>query len=172
MDLRSLLLASICAALHGWAAAQPTAANATNAGSGCSCGSTEFHSGEDWSGAEGSVVHAVERGRVVALVPKAGVTDDGSGTAHCGRYIVLRHAFPNGKLAYTRYAQLGSIESAYHRPIHIGDIVRKGQALGRIGKQGSFHFEVRVDTELQQSWTTATFVAPSEFDFDAYGKKY
>lgn len=138
---------------------------------GCTCGTTEFHSGADLSAPAGTPIPVAEIGTVVAIELNEGAVDYKGGTGFCGRYVVILHKFPNGKSAYTRYAQLESIIGKDEKPIRVGQSVAKGQIIGQVGRLGLFHFEVRPFSNGSKGWTTSAPVDPSHFDFEEFGRK-
>ena len=146
-------------------------AEKSNIRGGCTCGTTKFHSGADWTAPTGTPIPVAETGTVVTVELNEGAVDYQGGTGFCGRYVVILHKLPNGKPAYTRYAQLGSTLDKDGRPIRIGQTVAKGQVIGQVGKLGLFHFEVRPFSSGNKDWTSVATVDPSSFDFEDYGRK-
>lgn len=138
---------------------------------GCTCGTTKFHSGADWTAPAGTTIPVAEIGTVIAVEPNESAVDYKGGTGFCGRYVVVLHKFPNGKSAYSRYAQLGSLLGKDGKPIRVGQTVAKGQVIGQVGRLGLFHFEVRPFSGGNTDWTTVAVVNPSSFDFEEFGRK-
>jgi hypothetical protein len=111
---------------------------------------------------------------------------DTPSTGHCGRYIVIKHSYPNGRSAFTRYAELGRLVGADGRPIAAGMHVMKNAKIGEVGSRNSFHFEVRpvepttMDTSAGWSqrygadptmeWSRFQPVDPQTFHFDVFGR--
>lgn len=146
-------------------------AGESKAPGGCTCGTIKFHSGVDWTAPAGTPIPVAEAGTVIAVEPDENVVDYKGGAGFCGRYVVVLHKFPNGKSAYSRYAQLGNILGKDGKPIRVGQVVAKGQAIGRVGRLGLFHFEVRPFSNGNTAWTSVSTADPSSFDFEEFGRK-
>jgi peptidoglycan hydrolase-like protein with peptidoglycan-binding domain len=89
-----------------------------------------FHTGLDFPAGLGARVHAAASGRV---------TQVGWDPAGYGNYVVIR----NSRAAYTWYAHLSRVG------VSVGQRVRRGQRIGRVGASGSatgphLHFELRI----------------------------
>lgn len=152
----------------------------------CGCGTPEFHPGIDVSnGTAGSPVQTMEDGVVVRVEHDEQASVDAFGIGHCGRYIVLKHSYPNGRVVFTRYAQLGRIAGADGRPIAVGAALRKADRIGEIGPTTILHFEIRpvapgttqTDAAWQarygndpsMDWSRYDPVDPKKFDADVFG---
>jgi murein DD-endopeptidase MepM/ murein hydrolase activator NlpD len=155
-------------------------------GADCGCGK-QFHSGSDYSAPTGTPVPVVEDGIVVKLEDNELATVDTPTAGQCGRYAVVKHSFPNGRAAYSRYAQLGKLVGSNGKPIALGQQVKANDTIGEVGSQGRFHFEVRpVDsTAMDRSpewtrlygadpamdWSRHQPVDPAKFDAAVFGGK-
>jgi murein DD-endopeptidase MepM/ murein hydrolase activator NlpD len=82
----------------------------------CGCGK-QIHSGTDYGAKEGTPVPVMADG--------------------------IKHTFPNGHVAYTRYAWLGRLVGKDGKPISVGQQVKAKDTIGEVGSKGRFHFEVR-----------------------------
>lgn len=121
---------------------------------GCGCEIDHIHSGMDWRAPVGQTIPVAREGDVVeiGLNPKD----------PCGNFIVVKHRYADGKIVYSRYAQLGKIN------LSIAQHVKNAAIVGQVGKQGTLHFEVRpapADGE-NISWDKVITVNPATFDFD------
>jgi hypothetical protein len=138
----------------------------------CSCRLEGKHWGDDWKGKTGMPVPVAQDGIVIRIEQRAhdetGKKRDESG---CGQYVVVEHEYPGGRMVYTRYAQLGKVEEANGEPLKVGQRVKQGQIIGKIGDIGLFHFEVRPvssrDEKSRDKWQSIPPVNPNNFDFDA-----
>ncbi|HIJ62436.1 MAG TPA: M23 family metallopeptidase [Rhodospirillaceae bacterium] len=150
-----------------------------NGGKGSDCGTADFHFGIDRAAATGSPVTAVAHGIVVKVEDDDNALNDGGG--HCGRYVVIRHNYPNGRVVFTRYARLGRIVGDNARRIAAGLIVQRNEKIGEVGGFREFHFEVRpVDQYIVErfgphtiddpsmNWLNVHPVDPRKFDFEAF----
>ena len=93
-------------------------------------GGADFHTGQDFARPLGSPVTAVTRGIVVFTGWNGGY----------GNLIRVRHA--NGVESW--YGHLSAVQ------VHVGDVVRAGQRIGRVGSTGNstgphLHLEIRID---------------------------
>jgi len=97
--------------------------------SGCGCEIDHIHSGMDWNAPIGQPIPVAREGDIVEIgkTPKD----------PCGNFIVIKHHYPNGKIIYSRYAQLGVIN------LEVGQHVQNAAIIGQVGKLGTLHFEVR-----------------------------
>jgi murein DD-endopeptidase MepM/ murein hydrolase activator NlpD len=152
----------------------------------CGCGK-QLHSGADFSAPAGTAVPVLEDGIVVKLEDDEQAIVDTPTAGACGRYVVIRHTFPNGRVAYSRYAQLGKLTGRDGRPIAVGQQVRAKDTIGEVGSQGRFHFEVRpVDgaamdqtpewvrrygADPAMEWSRYQPVDPDKFDGAVFGGK-
>jgi hypothetical protein len=152
----------------------------------CGCGTPEFHPGIDVSNGEaGGPVQTMEDGVVIRVEQDEQASVDAFGIGRCGRYIVLKHSYPNGRVVFTRYAQLGRIAGADGRPIAVGATLRKADRIGEIGPTTVLHFEIRpvapgttqTDAAWQarygndpsMDWSRYDPVDPKKFDADVFG---
>jgi murein DD-endopeptidase MepM/ murein hydrolase activator NlpD len=103
----------------------------------------------------------------------------------CGRYVVIKHSYPNNRSAFLRYAQLGSVGAEEGKPIAVGMHVRKGDRIGQVGSKQTLHLEVRpVDpvtmdksanwlrrygADPTMEWSRFGPVDPVTFDPEAFG---
>ncbi|MEO5616499.1 MAG: M23 family metallopeptidase [Candidatus Eisenbacteria bacterium] len=119
---------------------------------------TRLHQGADLGcGRGGGPVRAAAAGLVL-------VAERTGWNSGYGRYVVLGHRLPRGRLAYTVYGHLaeGSI------PVRAGQTVAAGVRLGRIGQSGRattphLHFEVRMAGATDRRWEREVVVDPLEF---------
>jgi len=152
----------------------------------CGCGK-DLHSGLDFTAPEGTPIQAMADG-VIARVEQDEAADVDVPTAgKCGRYVVIKHSYPNGRFAYSRYAQLGRIVGMDGKPIAVGQQIKAKDKIGEVGSQGRFHFEIRpVDSEgMDQTpkwtqsygadpsmeWSRYMTVDPQRFDNDKFAGK-
>jgi peptidase M23-like protein len=152
----------------------------------CGCGK-QFHSGSDYSAPSGTPVPVMEDGIVVKLEDDEQATVDTPTAGACGRYVVIKHTFPNGRVAYSRYADLGKLAGRDGKPMAIGQQVKAKDTIGEVGSQGRFHFEVRpVDSAAMDQtaewsrlygadpameWSRYQPVDPGKFDGAVFGAK-
>ncbi|MGA7805783.1 M23 family metallopeptidase [Bradyrhizobium sp.] len=152
----------------------------------CGCG-RDFHSGLDFSAPEGTSVPVMADGVVVKVEQDEAANVDVPSAGTCGRYVVVKHSYPNGRSAYTRYAELGRLIGNDGKPITIGQQVKAKDKIGEVGSQSRFHFEVRpvegatADqtpkwTQLYAAvpgmeWSRYAPVDPQKFDDEVYGGK-
>ncbi|MEH2547096.1 hypothetical protein V1283_003741 [Bradyrhizobium sp. AZCC 2262] len=129
--------------------------------------------------------HGGGRGAAVGVEQDEQASVDAFGIGHCGRYIVLKHSYPNGRVVFTRYAQLGRIAGVDGRPIAVGATLRKADRIGEIGPTTILHFEIRpvapgttqTDAAWQarygndpsMDWSRYDPVDPKKFDADVFG---
>ncbi len=157
-----------------------------NSGKDCGCG-RDFHSGLDYSAPEGTAVPVMADGIVVRVEQDEAADVDVPSAGKCGRYVVVKHTYPNGRSAYTRYAQLGRLVGSDGKPIILGQQVKAKDKIGEVGSQGRFHFEVRpiekaaadqtpkwtqlYGANASMEWSRYSVVDPQKFDDDVYGGK-
>ncbi|MCC8959577.1 M23 family metallopeptidase [Bradyrhizobium sp. Pear77] len=151
----------------------------------CGCGSADFHPGVDMtSDKEGAPVAAMDDGVVIRIEPDDQAAVDAFNIGHCGRYVVVKHTYPNGHVVFSRYAQLGRIVGADGRPVAIGAKIRKQDEIGEVGPRKVLHFEVRppvigglkIDAAWQarygndpsMDWSRYDPVNPQTFDADLF----
>lgn len=147
---------------------------------GCSCGNTSFHSGVDYQGKPGTPIPVADDGIVIrieldqktlVLAPTAGA---------CGRYIVVKHTYANGRSVFTRYGQLGNLATIDGSPLAVGMHLKKDATIASTGSTGFFHFEVRPVSEKENGvppayandagfeWLQYKPVDPRTFDFEKF----
>lgn len=150
---------------------------------GCSCGTLQFHSGADWNAKEGTAIPVADEGVVVKVEENEKAIIYSPTGGFCGRYVVVKHSYPNGRTAYSRYSQLGRLVGNDGKAIRVGTRVKSRDKIGEVGKWGLFHFEVRpVDskTKVRGAWSNLDTgdpslewakynpVDPDKFDFDEF----
>ena len=152
----------------------------------CGCGTPEFHPGIDMTAdKEGLAVQAMDDAVVVRVEQDEQAAVDAFGIGRCGRYIVLKHSYPNGRVLFTRYAQLGRVTGADGQPIAAGVTVRKNDRIGEVGPTKTLHVEFRpvtpATTQTDAAWQTRYGndpsmdwsrydpVDPKKFDADVFG---
>jgi hypothetical protein len=150
----------------------------------CGCGGAEAHPGADYKAPEGTPVPAMDAGVVVKIEADENALVDAPHTAWCGRYIVVRHDYPNGRTAFSRYAGLGPRVGGAGEPLTVGTHVAKGDKLGEVGGGGNLHFEIRpvepagmntsplwqrrYGADPAMAWSKHQPVDPVKFDDDAF----
>ena len=132
----------------------------------CGCGTADFHPGLDVTNdVAGAPVQTVDDGVVVKVEQDEKASVDVLDIGRCGRYIVVKHSYPDGHAVFTRYAQLGRIVGADDRPIAPGARVKKGEQIGEVGSGKILHFEVRpVDPRTMEkgvAWTARSGADPA-----------
>lgn len=154
----------------------------------CGCGSPDFHPGMDFtSDVAGAPVQAADDGTVVKVEEDDAAAVDLPRIGRCGRYVVIKHSYPNGHAAFTRYAQLGRVVGPDGQPLAPGAHITKQDKIGEVGSSKILHFEVRPvgpaamekgDTwtvrygaDPTMEWSRYPSVDPKNFDFDAFGGK-
>ncbi|MEM7348104.1 MAG: peptidoglycan DD-metalloendopeptidase family protein, partial [Chloroflexota bacterium] len=107
-----------------------------------------WHTGEDWNGIGGrdtdlgDPVYAVAHGLVITAKP----------FSTWGNIVLLEHILPTGRKVWSQYAHLND------RFVKKGDIVRRGEVIGTIGKGGDhrylahLHFEIRLRKLPASKW--------------------
>ena len=153
----------------------------------CGCGSPDFHPGMDVTNdIAGATVQAVDDGVVVKVEQDEQAAVEMPNIGRCGRYVVVKHSYPNGHVAFTRYAQLGRIVDAEGRALASGARVGKATKIGEVGSSAILHFEVRpvapgnieqgagwatrYGADPAMEWARYQPVDPKTFDPDTFGK--
>jgi hypothetical protein len=154
----------------------------------CGCGTADFHPGADIANdTAGAPVQAVDDGVVVKVEEDEQASVDAPNIGRCGRYVVVKHSYPNGQTAFSRYAQLGRIVGGDGRPIVSGARVKRSDKIGEIGSSKILHFEIRpvapgtmeqdagrtarYGADPAMEWSRYQAVDPQSFDVDAFGGK-
>jgi murein DD-endopeptidase MepM/ murein hydrolase activator NlpD len=154
---------------------------------GCDCGTMQYHTGTDWSADEGTAVPVADDGVIVRVEEDEQALVQTSTGGFCGRYVVVKHSYPNGAAVFTRYAQLGRLIGADGAALRIGMTVKARDKVGEVGKKKLLHFEVRpVDAKAidrspawalyygrdpSMEWSKYAPVDSSTFSFGAFGGK-
>ena len=169
----------------GGAAAAP---DKTATSGPCGCGTPEFHPGVDATiDKKGAPVRAMDDGVVVRVEQDEQASVDAFDIGRCGRYVVLKHSYPNGRVVFTRYAQLGRIAGSGGRPIAVGAKIRNEDKIGELGPNKILHFELRPITpattqtnaawqarygnDPTMEWSRYDPVDPQKFDPDVFGDR-
>jgi len=156
-------------------------------GAPCGCGTADFHPGIDVTNdAAGAPVQTVDDGVVVKVEADEQAAVDVPNIGRCGRYVVVKHSYPNGHVVFTRYAQLGRIVDTDGRPIAPGTRIKKADKIGEVGSSKILHFEVRsvapgtvepgagwaerYGADPAMEWSRYQPVDPRTFDPDTFGK--
>jgi hypothetical protein len=152
----------------------PKAAAADKSGMNppCGCGSAEFHPGVDMTGGkEGAAVGAMDDGVVVRVEQDEQASVDAFDIGRCGRYVVLKHSYPNGRVVFTRYAQLGRIVGADGRQVTVGTTIKSKEKIGELASTKTFHFELRPvapgSTRTDAAWQ-ARYGSDPSMDWSRY----
>lgn len=124
----------------------------------CGCWTQDEHPGVDFtSDKAGGPVAAMSDGVVVKIENGEQAPADLPMIGGCGRYVVLKHTYPNGGIVYTRYVQLGRIVGLKGEPLAVGARVKAGDTIGEIGPNKVLHFELRPvapgTTITDKAWT-------------------
>jgi murein DD-endopeptidase MepM/ murein hydrolase activator NlpD len=150
---------------------------------GCSCGTLQFHSGADWNAKEGTAIPVADDGVVVKVEENEKAIVYSSTGGFCGRYVVVKHSYPNGRTVYSRYAQLGRLVGNDGKAVRVGARLKSRDKIGEVGNWGLFHFEVRpVESKTMDSgawsnldtgdpsleWAKYHPADPGKFDFDEF----
>jgi hypothetical protein len=166
---RNISLVLFCLAASAFthpAIANPDSPQAQSAG--CSCGTADNHWGNDWTAKAGTPVPVAQNGTVIQI-EQSGVAARARKEPNCGRYVVVRHEYPGGRIVFSRYAQLGQIEEVNGVPLKVGQTLKQGQIIGKVGDIGLFHFEVRPvpsgGNQSKADWLSVPPVNPNSFDF-------
>jgi len=161
-----------------------TPANTTT--TSCGCWIQDEHPGIDFtSDKAGAPVAAMADGVVVKIETREQALADLPVIGGCGRYVVLKHTYPNGGIVYTRYVQLGRIIGPKGEPLTVGASVKAKDTVGEIGSNKVLHFELRpvapgnITTDKAWSeryasvpdmeWSRYEPVDPQKFDAAAFG---
>jgi len=110
----------------------------------CGCWIQDEHPGVDFTADEaGGPAPAMADGVVVKIEEREQAPADLPIIGGCGRYVVLKHTYPNGRIVYTRYARLGRIVGPNGQALVVGARVKAKDAIGEIGPSKVLHFEIR-----------------------------
>ena len=151
----------------------------------CGCGTTDFHPGVDMtSEKEGAPVATMDDGVVIRVEQDDQASVDALNIGHCGRYVVVKHIYPNGHIVFSRYAQLGRVVGANGQPVAVGAKIRKQDKIGEIGPRKLLHFEIRpavigalktdaawqarYGSDPSMDWSRYDPVNPQTFDADLF----
>jgi murein DD-endopeptidase MepM/ murein hydrolase activator NlpD len=152
----------------------------------CRCWSLRDHPGIDLdAGKEGAPVAVMEDGVVVKVEQSDQAPADLPIIGGCGRYVVLKHSYPNGAVVFTRYVHLGRLVDSKGQVPAIGARFKKGDKIAEVGPSGILHFELRpvaqgnatADTAwagqyrgiADMEWSGYEPVDPRKFDPEAFG---
>lgn len=152
----------------------------------CGCWTHDEHPGVDFTmDKAGGPVAAMADGVVVKIETADQAPADLPIIGGCGRYVVLKHTYPNGGIVYTRYVQLGRINGPNGAPLAVGARVKAKDAIGEIGPNKVLHFEIRpvapgTTTENKDwaerygkmpdmEWSRYDPVDPQKFDAASFG---
>ncbi|WP_139031527.1 M23 family metallopeptidase [Bradyrhizobium sp. ORS 375] len=170
--------------------AQPAAPAASQpsetAMSSCGCWSLRDHPGIDVdAGKEGAPVGVMEDGVVVKVEAADQAPADLPVIGGCGRYLVLKHSYPNGAVLYTRYVHLGRLADAKGEMPAVGARYKRGDKIAEVGPSRILHVELRpvalgnttadaawlkqYDGIADMEWSRYEPVDPRKFDPDAFG---
>ena len=99
----------------------------------CGCWTQDEHPGVDFtSDKAGGPVAAMADGVVVKIETSEQARADLPVIGGCGRYVVLKHTYPNGGVIYTRYVQLGRIVGPKGEALAVGASVKAKDTIGEI----------------------------------------
>lgn len=152
----------------------------------CGCWTLADHPGVDFASAkEGAPVAAMDDGVVVKVETTEQASADLPVVGGCGRYLVLKHGYPNGAVVFTRYVHLGRLVGANGQLPAVGARVKKGETIGEVGPSKILHFELRpvapgnvladpawakqYDGVADMEWSRYAPVDPQKFDADDFG---
>lgn len=152
----------------------------------CGCWTKDVHPGVDFtSDKPGGPVAAMADGIVVKIETSEQAPADLPVIGGCGRYVVLKHTYPNGGIVYTRYVQLGRIVGPKGEPLTMGASVKAKDTIGEIGPNKVLHFELRpvapgnITTDKawaarygnvpDMEWSRYEPVDPQKFDAASFG---
>lgn len=102
----------------------------------------DVHLGVDYMIEEGSGVEAISDGEVVNLlssddyIPEDSSVNLYKGEGGYGNMILIKHKLPNGQEFYSLYGHLADSDDP-EKSFKIGDAVRKGEKIGKVGKSFS-----------------------------------
>jgi murein DD-endopeptidase MepM/ murein hydrolase activator NlpD len=129
----------------------------------------------------------MDDGVVVRVEQDEQASVDAFDIGRCGRYVVLKHSYPNGRVVFTRYAQLGRIAGTGGRPIAAGATVKKNDKIGELGPTKTLHLELRPITpattktdaawqarygnDPTMDWSRYDPVDPQKFDAGVFGDR-
>ncbi len=152
----------------------------------CGCWTLRDHPGIDMASAkEGTPVAVMEDGVVVKIEQAEQAPADLPIVGGCGRYVVVKHSYPNGAVVFTRYVHLGRLVDSKGQVPAVGTRVKKGERIGEVGPSKILHFELRPvalgnvtsDTAwagryggiADMEWSRYEPVDPEKFDPAAFG---
>jgi Peptidase family M23 len=123
---------------------QATKPKVGNEMASCGCWTLRDHPGIDMaSDKEGTPVAVMHDGVVVKIEQTEQAPADLPIIGGCGRYVVLKHSYPNGAVVYTRYVHLGRIVDSKGLVPAAGASFKKGEKIGEVGPSKILHFELR-----------------------------
>ncbi|GLH81154.1 hypothetical protein SSBR45G_60630 [Bradyrhizobium sp. SSBR45G] len=154
--------------------------------SSCGCWSLRDHPGIDVdAGKEGAPVGVMEDGEVVKVESADQAPADLPIVGGCGRYVVLKHTYPNGAVLFTRYVHLGRLADAKGAMPAVGARFKRGDKIAEVGPSRILHVELRpvalgnttadaawlkqYDGIADMEWSRYEPVDPRKFDPDAFG---
>lgn len=152
----------------------------------CGCWTKDEHPGVDFTAdTAGAPVAAMADGVVVKIEASEQAPGDLPIIGGCGRYVVLKHTYPNGGIVYTRYVQLGRINGPKGAPLALGARVKAKDPIGEVGPRNVLHFEIRpvapgnvtadkawaerYGNVPDMEWSRYDTVDPKKFDAAAFG---
>ncbi|CCE09754.1 conserved exported hypothetical protein [Bradyrhizobium sp. STM 3843] len=152
----------------------------------CGCWTLGDHPGIDMTAdKEGMPVAAMEDGVVVKVEAAEQTPGDLPMIGGCGRYVVLKHVYPNGAVVFTRYVHLGRLVDSKGKVPAVGARVKNGEKIGEVGPSKVLHFELRPVAQgnatsdpawaqryggiADMEWSQYQPVDPQKFDPDAFG---
>ncbi|MBR0820630.1 M23 family metallopeptidase [Bradyrhizobium liaoningense] len=151
----------------------------------CGCWTHDEHPGQDFTVDAPGLPVAMADGIVVKIENSEQAPADLPVIGGCGRYVVLKHTFPNGRIVYTRYIQLGRINGPKGEALEVGAAVKARDTIGEIGPNTVLHFELRpvapgTTTENKDwaerygkmpdmEWSRYDAVDPQKFDAASFG---
>ncbi|WP_247322745.1 M23 family metallopeptidase [Bradyrhizobium sp. 21] len=152
----------------------------------CGCWTHDEHPGVDFVfDKAGGPVAAMADSVVVKIETSEQAPADLPVVGGCGRYVVLKHTYPNGGIIYTRYVQLGRIVGPQGEPLAVGASVKARDTIGEIGPNKVLHFELRpvapgtttnnkawaerYGNAPDMEWSRYNPVDPQKFDAASFG---
>jgi murein DD-endopeptidase MepM/ murein hydrolase activator NlpD len=152
----------------------------------CGCWTQRDHPGIDMaSDKEGTPVAVMHDGVVVKVEQSEQAPADLPIIGGCGRYVVLKHNYPNGAVVFTRYAHLGRVVDAMGQVPAVGARIKTGEKIGEVGPSKTLHFELRPVAQgnatadpawarqyggmADMEWSRYEPVDPQKFDAAAFG---